>query len=52
LLLDEPLPSVDEALRARVVGYIEQVLRIEAGRVTSYRVVGLDSERSGLPVWP
>jgi len=26
LLLDEPLASVDEALRARVLGYIEQVL--------------------------
>jgi molybdate transport system ATP-binding protein len=27
LLLDEPLASVDEALRERVLGYIEQVLR-------------------------
>jgi molybdate transport system ATP-binding protein len=27
LLLDEPLASVDEALRQRVLGYIEQVLR-------------------------
>ena len=26
LLLDEPLASVDEALRERVLGYIEQVL--------------------------
>ncbi len=26
LLLDEPLASVDEALRQRVLGYIEQVL--------------------------
>jgi molybdate transport system ATP-binding protein len=27
LLLDEPLASVDEALRQRVLGYVEQVLR-------------------------